>query len=143
MYKFCEREIALRLQDWSEFRNYLEICDNPYTEVHQYFQKLPKVKVYTDPYNQNTWPTPWQLIEENFYCPFNIILGICYTLQLTERFSKVFPTISIAVDKSNKTVYYLLYFKDKIYGYSDDGWIPAISLPKTLKVLKIYSMKSL
>jgi len=143
MYKFCEREASRRLSDWTEFRNYLETCDDPYVETHKYFQKFPKIKVYTDPYDRATWPTPWELVEENNFCPFNVILGICYTLQLTDRFSKVDPTISIAVDNSNKIVYYLLYFEDKVYGFSEDGWIPELNTPKTLMILKIYSMNPL
>ena len=40
-----------------------------------------------DPWDQNTWLGPWQLVEKNLYTEMCITLGICYSLQLTERFS--------------------------------------------------------
>jgi DNA polymerase elongation subunit (family B) len=143
MYKFCERQTSRRFDEWSKFRKHLETSETPYEDVVKYFQKLPKVKVYTDPYDRSTWPTAWELIEENQYCPFNIILGICFTLQLTDRFSNIDPTISISIDNVNKTVYYLLYFDDKVYGYSEDGWISALDVPKTVVQIKIYPMAPL
>lgn len=127
---------------WYSIRQKLETIDNPLTVVAEFFEKLPKVKIYTDPYDPSRWPTPWELIEENEYCPFNLILGICYTLQLTERFKDCQPKINVSIDTINKTVYYLLFVDDKVYGY-DSEWIPASTLPKSLKTQKMYAMKSL
>lgn len=138
MYKLPEVGSTKRLSDWYRFRDELEFSEDPLEDVHRYFQQFPKVKVYTDPYDQQTWPTPWELINENEYCQFNIILGICYTLQLTNRFKNISPTISISIDNADKVVYYLLFIDDKVYGYDQDGWILAKNLPKTLKKLKIY-----
>ncbi len=128
--------------DWYNLRQRLEYIDNPFDEVADFFEQLPKVKIYTDPYNPATWPTPWELIQENEYCPFNIILGICYTIQLTERFKKCQPKINVTIDTINKTVYYLLIIKDKVYGY-DSKWINTRSLPNSLKIQKSYEMKEL
>ena len=127
---------------WYELRQQLEWDDTPLETVANFFEKLPKVKVYTDPYDPDTWPTPWELIDENEYCPFNLILGICYTIQLTERFKTCQPKINVAVDNINKTVYYLLIIEDKVYGY-DQKWIELKNLPKSLKMQKIYRMKEL
>lgn len=138
MYKLPEVESTKRLFDWHQFRDNLENSKNPFDDVHQYFQQFPKVKFYTDPYDQRTWPTPWELINENEYCQFNIVLGICYTLQLTNRFKDISPTVSISVDNADKVVYYLLFMDDKVYGYDLGGWISAKNLPKTLIDLKIY-----
>ena len=139
----ADRKQKTRLLSWKHLREKLEQSSKPLEEVTDYFLNLPKVKFYTDPYDQTTWPTPWELIDENEYCQFNTILGICYTLQLTERFKNVQPTINVAIDKINKTVYYLLFVDDKVYGYSPDEWISASQLPKTLKVQKKYTMKPL
>lgn len=139
----ADRKQTTRLLSWKNLREKLEQSDNPLEEVTNYFLNLPKVKFYTDPYDQSTWPTPWELIDENEYCQFNIILGICYTLQLTERFKNIQPKINVAIDKINKTVYYMLLLDDKVYGYSPDEWIYIDDLPKTLKVQKNYTMKPL
>lgn len=138
MFKLPEATSEKRLSDWYHFRNSLEASKNPFNDVHHYFQRFPKVKVYTDPYDSTTWPTPWELINENEYCQFNTILGICYTLQLTNRFKNSNPIISISIDNANKIVYYLLFIDDKVYGYDPAGWISAQNLPKTLRNLKIH-----
>ena len=132
-----------RLLAWREFRQQLEKDEDPFTTVAEVYSNSPKVKFYTDPYDQSTWPTPWELIEENEYCPFNQILGVAYSLGLTERFKDWNPTIAIAVDKTNNCVYYLLYHNDKVYGYEDDAWIPAKELPKSLTIKKVYKLDSL
>ena len=127
---------------WYQLRQNLETSEDPFSDVTAFFLRLPKVKYYTDPYDSSTWPTPWELIDENEYCEFNLILGMCYTIQLTERFKDCRPTINLAIDIVSKTVYYLLCIDDKVYGY-DDGWISALELPKSLKMQKIYPMKPL
>ena len=132
-----------RLRTWVKLREQLETSNTPLEDVARFFLRLPRVKIYTDPYDSSTWPTPWELIDENEYCEFNIILGICYTIQLTERFKNCQPKINVAIDSVNKVVYYLLFVEDKVYGYTEEEWIDIASLPKTLKVQKIYAMKPL
>jgi hypothetical protein len=143
IYKVVENKANQRFAAWYDFRQQLETSPSPFDDVHAYFHNMQTVKVYTDPYDQSTWPTPWELIEENEYCKFNLILAVCYTLQLTNRFKQTLPKIKIAIDKRDKTVYYLLYMDDKVYGYDYDGWISCNNLPKTLIELKIYAMPSI
>lgn len=126
-----------RLLGWYKFRQHLETCPNPLEEVSNYFEKLPRVKFYTDPYDSKTWPTPWELISENEYCHFNVLLGISYTLQLTERFKNCQPKITIELDVKSRSVYYLLYVCNKVYGYNNE-WIDPEVLPNSLSAQKIY-----
>lgn len=143
MLKSPERLKEQRFAAWRELRQHLETSKSPFDDVVNFFNQFPKAKIYTDPYDQSTWPTAWELIEENEYCPFNLILGVCYTLQLCERFQHLIPTITIAVDKHTNSVYYLLSIDKMIYGYEDDGWIMADRLPKSLKNIKIYNLPPL
>lgn len=131
------------LTEWYSFRQHLETIPNPLEETTKFFLSKPKTKFYTDPYDKATWPTPWELITENEYCKFNLILGICYTLQLTERFKNLAPVISIVIDPSSKTVYYTLVIGEFVYGYTDDEWILVKHLPKSLKTQKIFNMDPL
>ena len=126
---------------WYKLRQNLETSEDPFSDVANFFLRLPRVKFYTDPYDSSTWPTPWELINENEYCEFNLILGMCYTLQLTERFKDIQPKINVSIDTVNKTVYYLLFIDDKVY--YDEDWIDVKNLPKSLKTQKIYAMKQL
>jgi len=137
------RTKTLLFESWYRLRQDLEIDPDPFITVSKFFCRLPRVKIYTNPYDAETWPTPWELIDENEYCEFNIILGICYTLQLTERFKNCQPKINVAIDTINKTVYYLLFIDDKVYGYVENEWIDVGALPKSLKAQKIYTMKPL
>jgi hypothetical protein len=139
----ADRLQKARLDAWYKFRQQLEDSSDPFLDVAKFFLRLPRVKFYTDPYDQSRWPTAWELISENEYCEFNLILGMCYTLQLTERFKNSQATINVAIDTINKTVYYLLKIEDKVYGYADEEWISAKDLPKSLKTQKIYHMKQL
>jgi hypothetical protein len=139
----AEKASQKRLTSWYDLRQRIELSSNPFEEVSKYFSRLPRVKIYTDPYDSSTWPSPWELIDENEYCEFNIILGICYTIQLTERFKHVQPKINVAIDNINKTVYYLLIIDDKVYGYANEEWTTIDQLPTTLKMQKIYAMKPL
>ena len=132
-----------RFSSWFKFRQHLETSKDPFKEVASYFLKFNRVKIYTDPYDRSTWPTAWELIAENEYCKFNVILGICYTLQLTERFKDCQPIIKIMIDRESKIVYYLLFVKNKVYGYADEEWINVADLPKSLKIQKIYRMDAL
>ena len=137
----ADRLQKARLDAWYKFRQHLEDSSDPFLDVAKYFLRLPRVKFYTDPYDQDSWPTAWELISENEYCEFNLILGMCYTLQLTERFKNSQSTINVAIDPINKTIYYLLKIDDKVYGYADEEWINIKDLPKSLKIQKIYHMK--
>lgn len=136
-----EQQHAARLAEWYNFRQQLEQSNNPLGDVATYFEQFPRAKFYTDPYDQTTWPTAWELINENEYCQFNVLLGICYTLQLTERFQDSQPKIQIAIDTSTKNLYYLLVLNNKVYGLQDGLWTTVNRLPKTLKIQKIYDMK--
>lgn len=143
MFKTIEQKSNIRLSNWYQFRQQLELSSSPLDDTANYFKNVPRVKVYTDPYDQTTWPTAWELISENEYCQFNLILAICYTLQLTRHYQNYSPLIKIALDKVNKTVYYLLFIDDKVFGFDSTSWISAKSLPTTLKYLKIYNMPPL
>ena len=140
---YCDNLLKNKFTSWYQLRQEVELSADPFYLVSKFFNRLPRVKRYTDPYDQSTWPTPWELIDENEYCEFNIVLGICYTLQLTERFKNCRPTINLALDNFNKTVYYLLLIDDKVYGYSEEEWIGVLNLPKTLNIQKNYLMNPL
>ena len=131
-----------RLIAWREFRQQLETSSNPLDDVAKFYSYSPRTRVYSDPYDQSTWPTPWELLEENEYCPINQLLGVAYSLQLTERFQDWIPTIAIAVDSISKSVYYILYCNNKVYGYEENQWIQVELLPKSLNIKKIYSLES-
>ena len=92
-----------RLSKWRKFREQLESSSKPLNDVVQFYSLAPTVSIHTDPYNEKSWPGPWELLHENQYCSFCKILGMCYTLQLTESFNGKTFEIIIGRDIKNNT----------------------------------------
>jgi hypothetical protein len=129
-----------RLRDWRDFRQSLEACNDPYRAAIDFYKTAPTVSFNADPYEQETWPGPWELIEENQYCEFCKLLGICYSLQLTERFSTDGFEIHITLDKEKSQTNYLLQTNGYCIGYEPSTAIPIIDLPHSLAIEKRYVM---
>jgi hypothetical protein len=128
-----------RLASWQEFRESLETVDNPLQSVLDYYDQAPRVSINTDPWDNGTWPDPWELINENQYCTFCTVLGICYSLQLTERFKGSNFEIHIGIDRKKSRTVFLLMIDDIVIGWNE-GLVNKLELPKTLQIEKIYSM---
>ena len=119
-----------RLSKWREFRETLEDSPKPINDVVQFYRLAPTVSIHTDPFNNKTWPGPWELLHENQYCIFCKVLGMCYTLQLTESFKDSKFEIIIARDIESNTRLYLLSIDKSIIGL-DDNYVHVDELPLT------------
>ena len=132
-----------RLRDWSDFRLALETHADPIHYVMEKYTDAPTVSMHTDPWTQEMWPNPWELIEENTYCEFCKLLGICYSLQLTDRFSQGNFEIHIGIDDVKSSSYYLLFINNFIIGYRDDTYISSTELPSSFRSQQAYPMPRL
>ena len=131
-----------RLSKWREFRETLEDSPKPINDVVQYYRLAPTVSIHTDPFNNKTWPGPWELLHENQYCIFCKVLGMCYTLQLTESFKDSKFEIIIARDIESNTRLYLLSIDKSIIGL-DDNYVHVDELPESVIIEKNYLMPEL
>ena len=127
-----------RLVEWQEFRENLETCENPFLDCIETYNMAPSTFLNADPWDKETWPTPWELINENLYCPFCTVLGMCYSLQLTERFKGQNFEIHIGIDKQNSENLYLCVFDDMFITNNTYGKIN--ELPQNFVPEKIYTM---
>jgi hypothetical protein len=134
-----EKKYADRLKEWSEFRNLLETAEDPIQDTINFYNAAPLVSISTDPYNDSTWLAPWELLHENIYCSFSIILGIMYTLQLTDRFKASSFGIYIITDREQSEVKYLLYIDHLVVGYDQMQAVNAIDLPRHLIIEKHFT----
>jgi hypothetical protein len=132
-----------RLAAWRSFRNTLEDHTDPLQAVINFFKPVPIVRYQCDPYDRSTWPSPWELIQENTYCAFVKILAICYTLQLTDMFSKSAFEIHIKYSPAESKIYYLLHVDDRVIGYLEDTHVHKRELPNGLVSQQKFSMPSL
>jgi hypothetical protein len=138
-----DKTYEIRLQEWSDFRATLETAEDPIQLAVNKYAQAPTVSIQADPWDQDTWPTPWELVLENQYCEFCKILGICYSLQLTDRFSASHFEIHIEVDREKGKNYYLLFVDEYVVGYHEDKWAHKTNLPSTLDSQTVYPMHSL
>ena len=138
-----EKNYDQRLQVWSEFRQSLESSKDPIQDTINLYNTAPTVSIHTDPWDQTTWPNPWELIQENQYCEFARVLGMCYSLQLTERFSSDQFEIHIIMDSKNSATLYLLHVGDIVIGHRYGEQTYAKDLPIYYKIKKKYSMDKL
>lgn len=129
-----------RIASWHDFRDQLENIDDPIQAVIDLWNKAPISSMTCDPYDQSTWPDPWQLIESNKFCEFSKILAIYYTLSLTDRFSNHKFEIWVAHDIDNQVMFYLLIVNGIVIGYDRLKSINIDDLPY-LKIQQKYNLK--
>lgn len=129
-----------RLASWASIRDSINQETDPIQATIDCYQDAPKVSIHTDPYDRTTWPTPWELIQENCYCEFCKLLGICYTLQLTDCFSEAEFEIHIRRSDENGEVFYLLFIDDRVVGYNGETHVADSELPPNLEVQHRYKV---
>jgi len=125
-----EKKFEERLVLWRQFRETLEFSEDPIQDAIDFYSCVPLMNIAADPYTPSTWPDPWELLEENNYCPFVKILAICYTLQLTDCFSKQNFEIHILHDNENSQTHYVLFVGDRVVGYTGDTHVHRSEIPK-------------
>ena len=131
-----------RLKSWSCLRQTLETADDPFSELLVTYNQAPYVSIHTDPWSKESWPDPWQLILENQYDEFCRVLGMCYSLQLTERFKGSNFEIHIST-LGSLSYLYLLFVDNIVLGFEDDKPILKEDLPADLKSQTVYCMPML
>lgn len=131
-----------RLELWAKFRETLEDSQDPLVDTIDFYRQSPTVSIHTDPWNPESWPTPWELINENQYCEFTRVLGWCYSLQLTDRFNGSKFEIHIITDNC-LSYKYLLFVDDFVLGYKEGEVVHRNNLPKNLKSQQAYPMPAL
>tara|TARA_B110000503_G_scaffold84524_1_gene128657 strand:+ start:1681 stop:2106 length:426 start_codon:yes stop_codon:yes gene_type:complete len=129
-----------RLILWRQFRDGLNLSKDPIQDTIDFYNQAPPAALAADPYTKNTWPNPWELLEENNYCSFVTILAICYTLQLTDVLSQASYEIHITRDNKNSETYYLLYVDDIVIGFNGDTHVHRSKLPATLRSELVHVM---
>lgn len=131
-----------RLRAWHEFRLTLETSENPIQDTIDLYNKAPLVSIMMDPYNSETWLDPWELLNENLYCDFAIILAIGYTLSLTDRFLTEVKEIHICTNKEIAQTKYLLYIGDKVIGYQRNTAVDKAEIDSSWVVERVYQLPS-
>jgi hypothetical protein len=75
--------------------------------VAEFWQSCPYVAYYLDPDAPDQWPTPWELISENYYCDLAKSLGMLYTIYFTVHGKNLNPEIRVYYDPDTEFTYNL------------------------------------
>lgn len=135
-----EKKYEERLLAWNAFRLGLETAEDPLQCVIDLYKQAPSVSINVDPFDKKSWLDPWELLLENRYCEFCCVLGQCYSLQLTDRFSKADFEIHISVDSKKSESFYLLYVDKRVIGYDRNTHVANSDLPTSLESKAVYPM---
>jgi hypothetical protein len=135
-----DKSDADRLRAWYEFRISLETSENPIKDTINFYAKAPLVSIMMDPYDITSWLDPWELLNENLYCEFAIILGIGYTLSLTDRFLNEVKEIHICTNKEIAQTKYLLYIGDNVIGYRTNTAVKYSEIDNNWVIDRVYQL---
>jgi hypothetical protein len=120
-----------RISEWVKHRNSLENSETPLDDVWEFWKAAPFIPYNKkiDPYNKKTWPTPWEIIDQNKYDDFTKSLMIAISLKYTNKFKNTPIEISIIVD-NNKTKRYNIVIVDgkHVINFDDNGPISRDSI---------------
>jgi hypothetical protein len=84
---FWNLRVSDRLSQWKDLRHTLSDLplEKAVVELNNMWSTAPYVTYYLAPDNPNTWPDPWTLLAENYYCELAKALGIVYTIYFTSH----------------------------------------------------------
>ena len=105
-----------RLQAWRDWR--LSLTDMPldavYQEVATWWKFVPMISKTFDPWRQESWPDPWEMVGTGSFCPNAQGLGMFYSLVL----SKVDCELMLSIIDDNPRLMVILPNK-KLLNYYD------------------------
>ena len=126
-----------RLSEWANHRRQLDEAENPLQEVWDFWHQSPFTphSKNIDPYYQQSWPSPWQIIVDNIYDDFTKTLMIGWTLKLTKKYQNSKIELRTFVDSTQTRQYNLLYIDDTwVINYSDNGPVPLPDVPESFRL---------
>ena len=104
-----------RLVRWRDFRKSLDALplEKAIESTVDLWHGCPFSPYYLDPDKPETWPNPWTLIEENYYCDIAKSLGILYTIKFTQHNPEV--ELRIYIDPKTRYSYNLVWIEQGKY----------------------------
>jgi hypothetical protein len=121
-----------RLSAWANLRHLINGSEDPLRLVWDFWKVAPFVPYNNrvDPYYQQSWPTPWEIIVDNRYDDFTKALMIGWSLKMTDRFSTSRIEIRTMVDKINNRTYNIISIDDNwVINYNDNGPVLLENIP--------------
>ena len=136
-----------RVSHWRKFRKELDqlTLDQAVESVEDFWHSCPYNPYYLDTNCPETWPDPWQLISENYYCDLAKALGIVYTMYFTRHGKDLHTEIRVYNEPDTKYMYNLVFFNKGKYvlNFRDGDIVNIEQLNKTLVLHHCYTEEEL
>ena len=97
-----------RLTAWKDFRDTLETSNTPLEDVADLWSRAPFVSPYLNPHDPTSWPDPWHLVLDSRLDTLAIVLGMLYTIKLTQRFANTKLEVKLVKTSQTKELTYVL-----------------------------------
>lgn len=126
-----------RLSEWINQRRRLDEADNPLQEVWDVWHTAPFIphNRKIDPYFQASWPSPWEILQDNKYDDFTRALMIGWTLKLTKKFQNSKVEVRTLVDNVHSREYNLVYVDELwVINYNDNGPVSVDEIPESFRL---------
>ena len=115
-----QRSFPERLSSWSDLRSQVQHqpLDQALTNINAWWFTAPWVPYHLHWDDRDTWPDPWQLLDDNIYCGLARGLGILYTIAIINHVDIESAVLTeVGGDNLvliNKSKYILNWDKDEI-----------------------------
>jgi len=132
-----------RLAAWRQFRQSLETSETALEDVAKLWTHAPFVSSYLDPQLPTEWPDPWHLMLDLRLDDLALVLGMLYTIKLTQRFSHTVCEIHMSMSPEKNSTQYLLLVDNTHVLNLDHGTVVEKQRLELLDTKTIYSVSSL
>jgi len=121
-----------RLDAWIRFRHQLTNSFDILQDIAMFWSDVKPIPYNKaiDQYNQNSWPTPWEIVADNCYDDFTLALMIGYTIKLTDQYKNNRVEVRTMVDSTRIRLYNLVYIDDQyVLNYDRFGVVNIQDIP--------------
>jgi hypothetical protein len=132
-----------RLAAWRQFRESLETSATPLEDVAELWRHAPFVSPYLDPQIPTEWPDPWHLMLDLRLDELALVLGMLYTIKLTQRFIDTKCEIHMSMCQEKKQRQYMLVVADEQVLNFEYGTVVSAECLKQRDTKTIYAVSRL
>ena len=132
-----------RLAAWRQFRESLETSPTPLEDVAELWCHAPFVSPYLDPQLPSEWPDPWHLMLDLRLDDLALVLGMLYTIKLTQRFIDTKCEIHMSMSQKEKDHDYYLVIDNTYVLNFYYGAVASIEDFKNVQTNILFSVKTL
>lgn len=130
-----------RLKEWRKFRNHIQDFDDMecLQEVVDWWKFTPIGSRAIDPYDNEEWPDPWQLIHTGNFDENAVALGMAYTLHLMDWPCEV----ALAQDTDRRFLGLVVLVDNNLILNYNFGTVEKLSELKNCEILSKYNTNDL